>query len=105
MPSKRAVRTKERAPASPPAAEVGYTPAELAAAISPRLAAARKGAELTQQALAAQLQVVPAYVSMAERGQRLPSVEVIVAWACACRVDSFEFFSGLEAELEHRSPR
>lgn len=88
-------------------AEPGNIPkGELAGIIGKRLAAARKGAKaengaaLTQSLLAKKMGCVPAYVSMAELGQRLPSVEMLVSWAGACGVEVSEFFTGLEAEAE-----
>lgn len=83
-----------------PEVESDISREEIMKALGPRLAAARNGAKLTQSALAAKMKCVPAYVSMLELSQRLPSVEVLVAWAGACDVPVSDFFTGMEAEVE-----
>ena len=95
-----AERKRKQAMAVEPEVVSTMSREELATAIGARLAGARKGSKYTQAAIGEKMGVVPAYVSMIELGQRLPSVEVLASWANACGVPVAEFFTGLEEEVE-----
>lgn len=74
-------------------------PVPVAVLVGRRLAAAREAAALTQAQLATELHLSKGHVSMAERGQRSPRLEVLMAWAARCGLTLSELVEGLDDEL------
>lgn len=71
----------------------------VAVLVGRRLAKAREAAGLTQAQLADDLGLSKGHVSMAERGQRSPRLEVLMAWAARCGLTLSKLVGGLEDEL------
>lgn len=86
MGSKR-TKAKSTAPAEPVAVLVGR-----------RLAKAREKADLSQTELSREIQRTKSYISMVERGERAPRLEVLLTWSARCGLTLSELVLGLEAE-------
>ncbi|MBZ9873183.1 helix-turn-helix domain-containing protein [Mesorhizobium sp. BR1-1-9] len=65
-------------------------------AIGARVQAARRGAKLSQEALADRIGRTPESVSNIERGKQLPSIETLAELARVLNVPMTDFFEGLE---------
>lgn len=64
-----------------------------------RLAQARQQAGLSQTQLASDVRLTKGYVSMIERGERGPRLEVLLTWAARCGTTLSELLEGLEDEM------